>query len=282
LARQAKGQSHEKWVLLANGYRNHCFELRVFSSTANAQTFSQARANVCLQQKDWTALANYAAAWTQAQPNSVDAWSDLAVAESTTGLNQPTEAISAFKHVLALQPNFAAAWEGLGVNELAISQAGSAIDALTHATRLEPNNPHFLNNLAAAYRDKGEIASALKTLDSEKLLAERLHDAAVWFVLGVVLQSLRVAKGSPAEPSLSDHLEEAGNEFRLSFHVVPFDPRYLPLSDHRHCLKSRHCSSRRLETAEAKPWPGQPFDASMILLDDVIEVFDLTQFGATP
>jgi tetratricopeptide (TPR) repeat protein len=155
-----------------------------FSSTANAQTFSQARANVWLQQKDWTALANYAAAWTQAQPNSVDAWSDLAVAESTTGLNQPTEAISAFKHVLALQPNFAAAWEGLGVNELAISQAGSAIDALTHATRLEPNNPHFLNNLAAAYRDKGEIASALKTLDSEKLLAERLHDAAVWFVLG--------------------------------------------------------------------------------------------------
>jgi hypothetical protein len=52
-------------------------------------------------------------------------------------------------------------------------------------------------------------------------------------------------------------LEEAGNEFGLSFHVVPFDPRYLPLSDHRHCLKSRHCSSRRLETAEAKPWPGQ-------------------------
>jgi hypothetical protein len=98
----------------------------------------------------------------------------------------------------------------------------------------------------------------------------------------VVLQSLRVAKGSPAERSLSGHLEEAGNEFGLSFHVVPFDPRSLPLSDHRHCLKSRQCSSRRLETAEAKPWSGQPFDASMILLDDVIEVFDLTQFGATP
>jgi hypothetical protein len=74
-------------------------------------------------------------------------------------------------------------------------------------------------------------------------------------------------------------LEEAGKEFGLSSHIVPFDPRYLPLSDHRHCLKSRHCSSRRLETAEAKPWPGQPFDASMILLDDVIEVFDLTQFA---
>jgi tetratricopeptide (TPR) repeat protein len=164
--------------------------LAFFSLPANAQTFSQARAGVYLQQKDWTSLANYAAAWAQTQPNSIDAWSDLAVAKSTTGLNQPTEAVSAFKHVLALQPNFAAAWEGLGINELAISQPAAAVDALTRATHLAPNDPHYFNNLAAAYREKGDIASALKTLDSETPLAERLHDAAVWFVLGNAYSAL--------------------------------------------------------------------------------------------
>jgi len=65
-------------------------------------------------------------------------------------------------------------------------------------------------------------------------------------------------------------LEEVGNEFGLSFHIVPFGPCYLPLSDHRHRLKSRYCSPRRMEAAEAKPWHSQPFDASMILFNDVI------------
>lgn len=47
-------------------------------------------------------------------------------------------------------------------------------------------------------------------------------------------------------------MAEVSHEFDLSFHVLPFDPCSLPFSDHR--LKSRHCSSRRPETAEAKPW----------------------------
>jgi tetratricopeptide (TPR) repeat protein len=158
--------------------------LAILPSPASAQSFSQARASVYQQQKDWAGLANYATAWAQAQPNDLDAWSDLAVAKGVTGLNEPTEAVSAFRHVLALQPNFAAAWDGLGVNELAIPQPAAAVDALMHATRLAPNNPTYLNNLAAAYRDEGDIGSALKTLDNETPLAQRLHDASVWFVLG--------------------------------------------------------------------------------------------------
>jgi tetratricopeptide (TPR) repeat protein len=167
--------------------------LAILPSPASAQSFSQARASVYQQQKDWAGLAHYATAWTQAQPSNLDAWSDLAVAESTTGLNKPAESISAFRHVLALQPQFAAAWAGLGTNELAISQPAAAVDAFAHAARLAPTNPHYLNNLADAYREKGDIASALKTLDSETPLAQRLHDPAVWFVLGNAYSALHDA-----------------------------------------------------------------------------------------
>jgi tetratricopeptide (TPR) repeat protein len=162
-------------------------------SPAIAQVFSNARVNAYQQQKDWAGLARYATAWTQAEPNNLDAWSALAVAESTTGLNQPSASISAFKHALAIKPDFAAAWDGLGINEVAAGQPAAAVDAIQHAVRLAPNDPSYLNNLAAAYREENDIGSALKALDNELPLAQRMHDFATWFELGNAYSALHDA-----------------------------------------------------------------------------------------
>jgi hypothetical protein len=56
----------------------------------------------------------------------------------------------------------------------------------------------------------------------------------------------------------------------------------LPFPDHRHRLKSRRRSSRRPEAAKAEASTGQTFYVPMILLGDVVEVFDLAPLRATP
>jgi hypothetical protein len=54
-----------------------------------------------------------------------------------------------------------------------------------------------------------------------------------------VLQSLFVARCSPAGWSLCGHLEAASNGFGLRFDVVPVDTYYLSLSDRRYPASKR-------------------------------------------
>ena len=71
--------------------------------------------------------------------------------------------------------------------------------------------------------------------------------------------------------------EQARHEGGLSAHVTPTNVPNLPLSDHRHCLIASQCSSRGWQTAKAETRPDQALDAPMVLLDDVVQVFDLAQ-----
>src|SRR4051794_41377496 len=71
-------------------------------------------------------------------------------------------------------------------------------------------------------------------------------------------------------------------ECALSAHVPPANVPNLSLSDHRHPLVASQRSSRRWQTAKAQPRPDQAFDAPMVLLDDVVEVFDLAQAREAP
>lgn len=148
-----------------------------------AQAYSVARANAYAGAKDWQGLVRYATAWTQAQPNSVDAWGELGNAYAL-GLNEPNKAIAPLKRCVTLDPNSAPAWHALGATYVMAKQYGDGVTAIKRAIAINPNQPTYYNNLAAAYSGGGAFKSAMATLDTEKPLAQRLNNANVWYVLG--------------------------------------------------------------------------------------------------
>ena len=72
-------------------------------------------------------------------------------------------------------------------------------------------------------------------------------------------------------------LEQTCDEATLSPDVVSTDISNLPLSDHRHRLKTRQCSSGRPEPAKPEPRTSQSLNTPVILLENVVEVFNLAQ-----
>ncbi len=72
-------------------------------------------------------------------------------------------------------------------------------------------------------------------------------------------------------------LEQTCDEATLSPDVVSTDISNLPLSDHRHRLKTRQCSSGRPEPAKPQPRTSQSLNTPVILLENVVEVFNLAQ-----
>src|SRR3954470_867905 len=58
--------------------------------------------------------------------------------------------------------------------------------------------------------------------------------------------------------------------------------RTCPLSDHPHCLVPGQRSSRGWQAAKAQTGPDQALDAPMVLLNNVVQVFDLPQPGEAP
>jgi tetratricopeptide (TPR) repeat protein len=58
------------------------------------------------------------------------------------------------------------------------------VDAIKRAIQINPNQPTYYNNLAAAYSGGNAVKSAMSALDQEKALAEKLNTANVWWTLG--------------------------------------------------------------------------------------------------
>jgi tetratricopeptide (TPR) repeat protein len=150
--------------------------------SAWAQSFSDAGAAAYQQKKDWQGLVRYATAWTQAEPNNPVPWGYLGSAYAV-GLNQPDKAIAPLKRAVALQPS-AESWHALGATYTMVHQYGDAVDAIKRAIQLNPNQPVYYNNLAAAYSGGGAFKAALAALDQEKPLAQRLNSVNVWWALG--------------------------------------------------------------------------------------------------
>src|SRR3954451_1173476 len=85
-----------------------------------------------------------------------------------------------------------------------------------------------------------------------------------------------------ARPRSSRDPKQAGNKGGLSPHITPTNVPNLPLSDHCHSLVASQRSSCGWQATEAQPRPDQAFDAPMVLLNDVVQVFDLAQPGEAP
>ncbi len=83
---------------------------------------------------------------------------------------------------------------------------------------------------------------------------------------------------SPFLLSLSRHSKQAGDEGDLPSDVSFAYPSDLSLANHVHDLVSLQRSSCCFKRKEAHPGLDKPFDEAMVLLDQVIQVFDLPQF----
>ncbi len=78
--------------------------------------------------------------------------------------------------------------------------------------------------------------------------------------------------------SLGCHSKQAGDEGDLPLDVSFAHPSDLSLSNHVHDLVALQRSPCSLEGKEAHPWLDQPLDKTVVLLDQVVQVFDLPKF----
>lgn len=78
--------------------------------------------------------------------------------------------------------------------------------------------------------------------------------------------------------TLGSPSKQVGDEGDLSADVSFAHPSDLSLTKHVHHLVSLERSLCRFNGKEVHPWFDQLFDKAMILLDQVIQVFDLPQF----
>ena len=67
------------------------------------------------------------------------------------------------------------------------------------------------------------------------------------------------------------------DQLDLGEHVTLSRSFHLPFSDHVHRLVACQCALRRLEGKEPQARPGEAFDEAVVLLDQIVEVFDLPQ-----
>ena len=79
--------------------------------------------------------------------------------------------------------------------------------------------------------------------------------------------------------SLGSYFKQAGDEPHLTQDISFAHAMHLALSDHVHHFIAAQGSPRGLERKEAHPELDPPFHEAMILLDDIVEVFTLTQFA---
>ena len=78
--------------------------------------------------------------------------------------------------------------------------------------------------------------------------------------------------------SSGGYSKQAGDEYDLSLHVPFVHPFDLPFSDQVHRFVSLQRSPRGVEGEETQPRFDQSFDKAVILLDQVVEIFDLPEF----
>ena len=72
--------------------------------SVRAESYSAGGANAYVQSKDYQGLLRYATAWTNADPDSADAWSYLGVVYGIY-LKQPDKAVAPMRRSLKLNPN---------------------------------------------------------------------------------------------------------------------------------------------------------------------------------
>ena len=92
---------------------------------------------------------------------------------------------------------------------------------------------------------------------------------------GCVAKNMLGHKNTEYRFNSGGNIEEIGHESNLSANIAYLDPFNLSLPDHVHGLITADGPPRRVETEEAESGIDSTFYESVILLDDIIEIFAL-------
>ncbi len=160
-------------------------------SGAHAQSFSLGRAQAMAGAKDWNGLLAYSQAGTRADPNNADAWFGMAIAygskEFGLGLQQPSNAASAYQRAVSLRPNWPEAWYALGMAQQELGQFDASIDDFKHAIQQAPNRMNYHISLAGTYSHQRKTDLAKQELSIVEANAKTAND---WYVVGNEFYSL--------------------------------------------------------------------------------------------
>src|SRR5215813_13815299 len=96
-----------------------------------------------------------------------------------------------------------------------------------------------------------------------------------WTSAGCVAKNEWGYKRSDPDPNLCGNHEEIRHESDLPLNGAFAYSINLSFSDHVHCLVPADRPTRRVETGKPKPGIDSAFDESVVLFDDIIEIFAL-------
>jgi Flp pilus assembly protein TadD len=136
-------------------------------------------------------------------PDYADAYNGLGVVYSRLGRH--ADARAAFRKVIALDPTSAKAYENIAVDELAAGDLAAASADLTKALTLDPRLAGAHNALATVYMRQGRTLDAIAEWNSAVQLEPRLFDAL--YNLGTVLYT--TGRRDEARPYLERFVTEA-------------------------------------------------------------------------
>jgi TolB-like protein/Flp pilus assembly protein TadD/predicted Ser/Thr protein kinase len=130
------------------------------------------------------------------------------------------DAITVLEHVVQLEPEFAPAWEQLGLRyyfDASYGKGGVAglqksQEALEHALKLDPNLMSAAARLVRNHVEQGELNRAYE--DAEALIRRRPESAAAHFTLAYVLRYAGLLSDATRECDVALGLDPANANFR--------------------------------------------------------------------
>ena len=138
-----------------------------------------------------------------AHPDYAEAYNSLGVVYSRLGRH--ADARAAFRKVIALDPTSAKAYENIGIDALAAGDPAAAVSALKEALAIDPGLSAAHNALASVYLRQGRESDAIAEWKTALQSNPRLFDAL--YNLGMVLY--KAGRRDEARPYLERFVNEA-------------------------------------------------------------------------
>ena len=167
------------------------FVLLAFAVPLRAEAdYSMATANRYLLAHQWDDLLRYSQAWTKAKSNDADAWYYLGETYSI-GFERPADAVGPLRRAVALRPNWAQAWNSVGLVETKLKQSREAAAAFRKAVDQSPRTMNYWFNLASAQSALGDFDGAHASLTKAASTAGPSTGYADWYNLGLGFNQIR-------------------------------------------------------------------------------------------